>query len=194
LNLKLDNILQTKAQRSSSERLLKRSVPDANRNTVWLDETKVFPELISDLLAEGHAVKFSAPGDSMYPTICDGDMIMVAPVQTASVTAGDIILYRHKSGVAAHRVMRIVKPSEEHSRNAPDDLKNRSSSETLQLILRGDAAVVCDDPVGADRIIGKVILVERDGRCINPYSLKATLRFNARRMAARLKKSICFQS
>jgi vacuolar-type H+-ATPase subunit E/Vma4 len=121
-------------------------------------------------------------------------MIMVAPVQTASVTAGDIILYRHKSGVAAHRVMRIVKPSEEHSRNAPDDLKNRSSSETLQLILRGDAAVVCDDPVGADRILGKVILVERDGRCINPYSLKAILRFNARRMAARLKKSICFQS
>jgi len=194
LNLKLDNILQTKAQRSSSERLLKRSVPDANRNTVWLDETKVFPGLISDLLAEGHAVKFSAPGDSMYPTICDGDIITVAPVQTACVTSGDIILYRHKSGVAAHRVKRIIKRSEEHSRSAFKDSQNRCSGETLQLILRGDAAVVYDDPVGVDRILGKVVLVERDGRRINPYSLRAIIRFNARRMAARFKKSFCFQT
>jgi signal peptidase I len=170
------------------------SARDANRNAVWLDETKVFPELISHLLTEGHTARFSAPGDSMYPTICDGDMITVAPVQTASVTAGDIILYRHRSGVAAHRVKRIIKPSEGPSRNAHYDSQNLSSSETLQLILRGDAAVVYDDPVGVDRILGKVILVERDGRCINPYSLKATLRFNARRMAARFKKSICFQT
>ncbi|MGD9349994.1 MAG: hypothetical protein PVF71_10080, partial [Desulfobacterales bacterium] len=129
----------------------------------------------------------------MYPTICDGDIITVAPVQTACVTSGDIILYRHKSGVAAHRVMRIIKRSEDLSRSALNDLKNRSSSETLQLILRGDAAVVCDDPVGADQVLGKVTLVERQGRRIDPYSLKAILRFNARRLAARLKKSICFQ-
>ena len=194
MNLKSDNILQTKAQRSSSAMLLKRSVPDANQNAVYLDETKAFPQLISDLLTEGHHVRFSAPGDSMYPTICDGDMITVAPVQTACVAAGDIILYGHKSGVAAHRVMRIIKPSEEHLRSAPDDLKNRSSRETLQLILRGDAAVVCDDPVGADRVLGKVVRVERDGRRMNPYSLKAILRFNARRMAARLKKSFHFHT
>ncbi|MGD8345433.1 MAG: S24 family peptidase [Desulfobacterales bacterium] len=170
------------------------SARDVNQNAVRLDETKVFPELISHLLTEGHIVKFSAPGDSMYPTICDGDIITVAPVQTACVTSGDIILYRHKSGVAAHRVMRIIKRSEDHSRSALNDLKNRSSSEKRHIILRGDAAVVCDDPVGADQVLGKVVLVERDGRRINPYSLKAILRFNARRMATHLKKSFRFQT
>jgi signal peptidase I len=170
------------------------SALDANLNAVRLDETKVFPELISHLLTEGHTVKFSAPGDSMYPTICDGDIITVAPVQTACVTGGDIILYRHKSGVAAHRVMRIIKRGEEHPRRAFKDSQNLSPSETLQTILRGDAAVVYDDPVGVDRILGKVILVERHGRRINPYSLRAILHFNARRMVARLKKSFCFQT
>jgi signal peptidase I len=164
--------------------------PNKDRNDVWLDETKVVPELISHLLAEGHAVRFSAPGDSMYPTICDGDMITVTPVKTACVKAGDIILYRHKSGVAAHRVIRIAKNGNSRSREFPPESRSKDHHLQSYYILRGDAAVVCDDPVGADQVLGKVVLVERDGRRINPYSLKAFICFNTRRMAARLKKSI----
>ena len=100
--------------------------PANDQNAVWLEETKVFPELISHLLAEGHPVKFSAPGNSMYPTICDGDIITVAPIKTACVTTGKIILYRHKSGVTAHRVIRIATKEPHHSQHAT--LKPQSSA------------------------------------------------------------------
>ena len=168
--------------------------PANDQSAVWLDETKIFPELMSHLLAEGHHIKFSAPGESMYPTICDGDIITVTPVKTACITTGDIILYCHKSGVAAHRVMRIIERSQKKMRRAFDDSRDGAMGEPHHFILRGDAAVVCDDPVGSDRVLGKVTLVERQGRRIDPYSLKAIICFNARRMAARFKKSFRFQT
>ena len=192
MNPESHKLSASQAQRSSSETIFERSAPNANQNAVWLDETKVFPELISRLLAEGHFVRFSAPGDSMYPTICDGDIITVAPVKTAPVTAGDIILYRHKSGVAAHRVVRIAKNGRFHSGHVSPESQTTDQSLQSCYILRGDAAVVFDDPVSAAQVLGKVTLVERQGRHIDPYSLKSTIRFKARRMAARLKNSFRF--
>ena len=182
-------ILQTQAQRSSTEMFCRRNAPDANKNGIWIDAEQIFPELISDLLSDGHIIRFVAPGDSMYPTICDGDIVTVAPIKAASVSTGDIILYRHKSGLAAHRVLRIIKHCNEHSRSDPKDLKNRPSSETLHIILRGDAAVVFDEPVTAAQVLGRVTRVERQGRRIDPYSFKAIICFKARRIIARLKKS-----
>jgi hypothetical protein len=192
--LQSHHLSKTKPQRSSSETLVKRSAPITNRNGKLINDQPLFPNLLSDLLANGHAVKFRAPGDSMYPTICDGDVITVVPIESDAITIGDIILYGHTSGVVAHRVMRIIERSEARSRSALEDSQNRSASETLRFILRGDAAIVFDDPVSADQVLGKVTLVERQGRRIDPYALKATICFNARRLAARLKRHLCFQS
>ncbi len=194
MNLKSNSLLKNKAKRSSSETLIKRSAPDTDRNGVWINGAKIFPELISDLLTDGHKVKFHAPGDSMYPTICDGDVITVMPIETASITIGDIILYRHKSGVAAHRVEHTHKRSEGDSRGAPKGSQNRSSSETLRFILRGDAAIVLDDPVSAGQILGKVVIVERNGRLIDPYSLKVKLCFKARRFVSSLRRFVFFNT
>jgi hypothetical protein len=192
--LQSHHLSKIKAQRSSSETLVKRSAPITNRNGKLINDQPLFPNLLSDLLANGHAVKFRAPGDSMYPTICDGDVITVVPIESDAITIGDIILYGHTSGVVAHRVMRIIERSEARSRSALEDSQNRSASETLRFILRGDAAIVFDDPVSADQVLGKVTLVERQGRRIDPYALKATICFHARRLAARLKRHLCFQS
>ena len=57
-----------------------------------------------------------------------------------------------------------------------------------------DAALVFDDPVSADHILGKVTLVEREGRRIDPYSFRANICFKTRRLASRFKKSILFQT
>jgi signal peptidase I len=166
--------------------LIKRSAPDTDRNGVWINGAKIFPELISDLLTDGRKVQFRAPGDSMYPTICDGDVITVMPIETASITIGDIILYRHKSGVAAHRVVRTENKSDSHFRSS--DL-----SPHHYFILRGDAAVVFDDPVSADQILGKVTFIEREGHRIDPYARRAIIRYKARRLAARFKKFVFFK-
>lgn len=194
MNLKSDNLSIIRAKRSASEALIKRSAPDTDQNGVWINGEPIFPDLISNLLADGHDVKFRAPGDSMYPAICDGDVITVMPIEPATITIGDIILYRHKSGVVAHRVIRMAKRDvPDFQPSAPRPRPSVLSSQSY-FMLRGDAAVVFDEPVSVDQILGKVALVEREGRRIDPYSFRATICFKARRMAARLKRSILFQT
>jgi hypothetical protein len=188
LNLESETLSKTRAKRSSSETLLKRSAPDAEWNGLWIDNIDLFSELLEETLNCGHSIRFRSPGNSMYPTIRNGDILTVTPIGTASITIGDIILYRHKSGVTAHRVMHTLKQSENNSRSAPQGSQNRSSSETLHFFLRGDAALVFDDPVSADQILGKVTHVEREGRRIDPYTRRAKILFSTRRLAARLRR------
>ena len=135
-----------------------------------------FVKVCTELLRSGHGVKFRAPGDSMYPTICDRDLITVEPKKPSEVCAGDIILYYHENGVVAHRVIRVQKP--QSSVPSTQDL----------FILRGDAAIKDDDPVGSEQILGKVVSIERNGRRIDPYHLPITLRYKTRRIAARIKR------
>jgi signal peptidase I len=186
--LKSESLRETQAKRSSSETLIKRSAPDTDRNSAWVNGSKIFPELIANLLTDGNKIKFRAPGDSMYPTIRDGDEITVKPIEAASITIGDIILYRHKSGVVAHRVIRMAKRDvPDFQSSAPKSLPSVLSPRSY-FILRGDAAVVFDDPVRADQILGKVTIVEREGRRVDLYSPKAKIRFQIRRLASSLKR------
>ena len=85
--------------------------------------------------------------------------------------------------------IRVLRPES----SAPTSQSSALSPQSCY-ILRGDAAIVFDDPVSADQVLGKVTLIERKGRLIDPYALKATICFNARRLAARLKRRILFQS
>jgi hypothetical protein len=197
LNLQLNPQSKTQAKRSSSETLLKRSAPDADRNGFRTDGAKIYPELIADLLLNGHKVKFRAPGHSMYPTILHEDVITVEPVDSSAVRVGDIVLYQNETSLIAHRIIKILKRSERNSRSAPQGPQDRSAppikagtstSETLLFILRGDARPACDDPVAAQHILGKVVLIETNSRGINPYSFKAILIFNIRRLVLRLKR------
>ena len=193
MNLALNTLSKTQARRSSSETLLKRSAPDADQ----IDDAKLFPNLISDILNSGHRVRFRAPGYSMYPTILHQDVITIEPVDASAVKVGDIILYRVQQSLIAHRVVKILKRSEKNSHSAPQGPQDRSgspfgarpsTSETLSFILRGDARPFSDEPINAEQILGKVVSVERDNRGINPYSLKVKLTLYIRRLASRLKR------
>ena len=197
MNLQLDTQSKTQAKRSSSETLIKRSAPDADRNGFRTDGAKIYPELIADLLLNGHKVKFRAPGYSMYPTILHDDVITVEPVDPSAVRVGDIVLYQNESSLIAHRIIKILKRSERNSRSAPQGPQDRSAppikagtstSETLLFILRGDARPACDDPVAAEQILGKVVLVETNGRRIDPYCRRIKLHCKTRRFGSRIKR------
>jgi signal peptidase I len=194
LNLELNKLSKSRAKRSSSETLLKRSAPDAEWNGLWIDNTDLFSELLEETLNRGHSIRFRAPGGSMYPTIRNGDILTVTPIETASITIGDIILYRHKSGVTAHRVIRITKRDAHHSQHSALRPQTSDLRPQSYFILRGDAAVVFDDPVSADQILGKVTLVERSGRRINPYTRSAKILFSTRRLASRLRRFVFSQT
>ena len=183
-----NKIIKSRAKHSPSEALLKRSAPEAERTGLWNDHTDLFSEMLEETLNRGHSIRFRAPGDSMYPTICDGDLITVEPIKPATVIVGDIILYEHKSKVTVHRVMRILERNEKNSCSALQGPQDRSLSETLEFIFRGDAAIKDDAPVGSEQILGKVVAIERNGRRIDPYYLRIKLHYKTRRLASRIKR------
>jgi Peptidase S24-like len=73
----------------------------------------MFVQLITELLQGGFAVKFKACGRSMQPTIHEGETITVEPTDPVNVREGDIVLYRQNGRIIAHRVLRIVKFTEQ---------------------------------------------------------------------------------
>jgi len=130
----------------------------------------MFPELITELLQDGYKVRFCAPGHSMFPTIMANETIMVEPIEPGTVQMGDIILYRTNGRLIAHRVVGMYSPASNDSLTV-SDLDGRSSilRHSCLFIFRGDACSVCDEPVTAGQILGKVVSVDRDGVRINLY-------------------------
>ena len=135
-----------------------------------MNASQIFLETSYELLRLGYAVRFRAGGQSMHPTIKDGEIITVEPVTLSDVKRGDILLYQFKKGVIAHRVMCVEREAAQ-----------------LRFILRGDSSRTCDAPVEANKILGRVISVERAGRAVNLVSNRAKLLRIARVHASRYK-------
>lgn len=95
-------------------------------------------------LGSQHAIPVS--GQSMWPTIRDGDRVWMAHGY-GRVDRGDVIIYRTAGRLVVHRVVAI-----------------HSSAERRQFITRGDNSTRTDAPVESGQIIGQVIAVERKGR------------------------------
>lgn len=110
-------------------------------------ETLDFLERARQLLSSGVAAEIKMSGSSMRPTIEDGDIITLVPLNDIPVKQGDIVLLQTRVDTAViHRVVRI----------------DRSSSERI-IVTRGDAAQQNDVPVPAHRVLGKVKQIERAG-------------------------------
>jgi signal peptidase I len=128
----------------------------------------VFFKACEELLRKGHKIKFRAPGRSMHPTIYDGDIITVEPVQTDAVRVGDILLYRTGENVIAHRVIAI--------RNRDPLTQSAGLNPQCLFFLRGDASRFSDEPVRPESILGKVISIDRNDFCMDLYSWKHKVR------------------
>jgi len=133
-------------------------------------EHDLFLDVCSSLLLDGHAVRFSAPGRSMHPTILDGDAITVHPVDASAVGKGDILLCRYKGRIIAHRVVHI----EHRDGDAP------------RFTLRGDAHAAPEEMVDAGDVLGMVHSVERNGRSIDLSRRRSGIPMVARRIARQL--------
>ena len=139
-----------------------------------LNSNHLLLDLSTKLLSRGKRVRFRAPGRSMYPTIRENEAITVEPIKPRDVKVGDIILFRSGESVVAHRMIRIEK----------------SRGNTLRFILREDTLGTLDQPVEAGQILGKVVSVERAGRNIDPFSIRAKVRLLVHTIGSRLKRYI----
>jgi hypothetical protein len=98
-----------------------------------------FEATLRELLASAQHARFRAAGDSMYPTIRDGDAVEIAPCEAASLRPGNIILATTKRGLTLHRIVRIS---------------------SAGIVIRGDNALFSDAPVAPEDILGR--MVERE--------------------------------
>lgn len=98
----------------------------------------MLPSLVASFLREGKTVRFVANGLSMQPLINDGETIVVEPVQ--SLRRGEIYVYENDKGIIAHRLIKI---------------------DGERLTFRGERAIDNDPPVTRERVIGRVVAVER---------------------------------
>jgi signal peptidase I len=129
-----------------------------------------FVEVVSEVLGRGHSARFRAKGTSMHPTIREGEVVTVAPVQPTAIRRGDIILYRSGQSVFAHRVVRIT----------------RQADGANMLLLRGDAAPTYDEPVSESAVLGRVVAVERNGRPLDLGGWRSRTRAAGRTVLARM--------
>ena len=149
--------------------------------------SSLYLDLMAELLSAGTSVRFRPNGRSMYPSIQDGEVVAVEPVEPSDVKRGDIVLYRFdrstptqsSSGVIAHRVVQVN--------------RSKGSQDALVFRLQGDASSSCDEPVEARQILGRVVRVERNGRSVALASRGAKTWHQARRWASRLKRVISTQ-
>jgi signal peptidase I len=122
-------------------------------------EAALFTPICTDLLRAGQAVRFRATGGSMHPTIRDGETVVVRPIDPKAVRRGDVVLYRGRRGLTAHRVMRVIEND-----CAPD-----------VFMIRGDHGAGLDEHVESAQVLGRVASVERSGLHCDPGSTGALL-------------------
>ncbi|NLG28709.1 MAG: S26 family signal peptidase [Chloroflexi bacterium] len=101
--------------------------------------------LMSAVLERGHSFRFRAPGSSMLPFVCDGDVLTIAPLGGRPPVLGDLVAFRHpaKHTPTVHRVV-----------------ARRAGAYRVQ----GDAVPVPDGWIAAESVLGRVAAIERAGR------------------------------
>lgn len=102
-----------------------------------------FEPTLRELLSAGHAARFRASGDSMYPSIRGGDYLNIVPCAPSGLRRGDVVLAATERGLTAHRIVRI-----------------RGAEGGLRITMRGDNALRSDRPVAPADVLGRVESVE----------------------------------
>lgn len=103
-------------------------------------------QLMDAALARGASFRFTARGFSMDPFVRDGDVLTVARV-TRRPALGDVIAVRDPVSrrLVVHRVV-ACRPE--------------------GVVVRGDGAGQADGVAGPRDVLGRVVAVERRGRCV----------------------------
>ncbi len=111
----------------------------------------------------------------MSPTIRNGECLIVAPVDAARVTVGDIVFCQMRRGPLAHRVCAI---------------ESRPHEPGPTFTLYGDASLDGDLPVAAQQLRGRVVGVERGGQRLSLKIFGGPIGRAAFMFALQLRRSI----
>lgn len=99
-------------------------------------------------LSRNRQIRLRMSGSSMRPTIDDGDIVTIVPIEATAINPQDIVLIATPRGTALiHRVI---------------SLQTRGGG--LYALTRGDHSQHPDTPVPLTRILGRVVSLQRKGK------------------------------
>lgn len=164
--------------------------------------SKLFLDLMAELLSRGTNVRFRPGGKSMYLSIRERDFITVEPVVPRAVKKQGIFLYRSDRRLIAHRVVEVSgSQAETGTFGAAQALARRLcglrarstgyQGDAMVFRLQSDASICCDKTVAARQVLGRVVRVEREARRIALASRGAKMGHKVRRLASGLTGWIC---
>ncbi|MGH9443505.1 MAG: S24/S26 family peptidase [Thermoanaerobaculia bacterium] len=137
-------------------------------------EAPPFLEVCRDLLTSEFAIRFQASGESMYPTIRDGEFIEVAPLGCGrEPRRGDIVLYESAGRLVCHRLVRLG--------GAPL---------FPGFVLQGDARWAGEESVLAGQALGVATAVMRNGSRRRLRGWVARFRDASRRLAGSVRRTL----
>ena len=68
---------------------------------------EIFFAAVEEQIAEGKRVKITLVGTSMQPTLCEGDILTLAPVD-GHPAVGDVVLFRYQGQHLLHRIISVA--------------------------------------------------------------------------------------
>ncbi len=113
-----------------------------------LDIVSVSAQILRETFNSAKQIEVKAGGFSMFPTICEGAVLVVQKINPTEISKGDIILREEARKVIAHRVI---------------DVKNG-------VLSRGDNCRKADKTTSTENIIGKVVAVKKNNKQKNTGS------------------------
>jgi len=103
--------------------------PQNNDESEIRSPQQLFIDVSNELLRRGQCVRFQAPGQSMHPTIKEGETITIAPVALFNIKRGDILLYIVGRKIIAHRVVRIKREKSNSKSHSSANFATQSASD-----------------------------------------------------------------
>lgn len=107
-----------------------------------------FSRLSTELLRLGTSIRFQARGGSMAPLVREGDVLFVEALHGRSGRFGEVVMCALPGGrMVVHRVV-----------------GRRKRPGGIAWLIKGDVATATEDWLSGDQILGRVTLLEREGR------------------------------
>jgi len=123
-------------------------------------------QLFIDLLREGYVIRSWAVGESMFPCIKKGDLLVIHPIALEEAAIGEIVAFRKAESHSVLTTHRVVARGQERGQG--------------YLITQGDRNLCRDFPLSPQEVMGKVVSIERKGQVISLespfYRLRGYLR------------------
>jgi len=114
-----------------------------------IDDSELL-KLLQEVLEKGNCLRFQALGSSMFPFIRPGDIITAKPISPENLTVGQVLFY-YKDGIFfAHRL--------------------KEGSSNSHMMTRGDNLPFNDNFITPAEVLGKIVMIERNGKKIDMES------------------------